>query len=66
MEMSLEDYEREYALCLQKMVKYELKKDPTFLHPLLKLKYYLENKPSHEKDHEILNIYLKNKEEKVT
>jgi len=35
MEMSIEDYRREKEICLKKMNQYELKKDPTFLHPLL-------------------------------
>ncbi|ADX05816.1 hypothetical protein 162322284 [Organic Lake phycodnavirus 1] len=58
MEMSIEDYRREKEICLKKMNQYELKKDPTFLHPLLKLKKYLEHKQEYEKDKEIIEKYL--------
>lgn len=61
MEMTIEDYNREYNLCLKHIIQYELKKNPGFLHPLVTLKTYLEDKLAHEKDHELMDIYLKNK-----
>lgn len=60
MDMSIEDYNREYDLCLSKIIQYKLKKDTTFLEPLLKLKSYLDHKPCHEKDRELIDLYLKN------
>jgi len=58
MEMSEENYRIERQRCLKQMIQYELKKDPAFLHPFLKLKSYLQNKPQHEKDKELIEKYL--------
>jgi|TARA_B110000261_G_C13006751_1_gene326454 hypothetical protein len=58
MEMSIEDYTREQQKCLTNIVKYELKKNPRYLDPLIKLKYYLSTKYANEKDMELIEKYL--------
>lgn len=56
--MSLEDYKREQKKCLTHILQYELKKNPKYLEPMLKLKYYLTKKEYNEKDMEIIENYL--------
>lgn len=56
--MALEDYKREQKKCLSHILRYELKKNPKYLEPMLKLKYYLSKKEYNEKDMEIIENYL--------
>lgn len=56
--MSLEDYKREQKTCLKHILHYELKKNPKYLDPMIKLKYYLTKKDYNEKDMEIIENYL--------
>jgi hypothetical protein len=58
MEMSIEDYNREQKKCLMNILKYELKKNPKYLEPMIKLKYYLSTKNANEKDMEWIEKYL--------
>ena len=58
MEMSIEDYNRETHKCLMDILKYNLKKDPKYLDPLIKLKSYLSDKVANEKDLELIEQYL--------
>jgi len=58
MEMSIEDYNREQKKCLRHILKYELKKNPKYLDPIIKLKQYLSTKDSNEKDIEWIEKYL--------
>jgi hypothetical protein len=58
MEMSIEDYEREKKKCLMSILKYEMKKNPKYLEPMIKLKHYLSTKNANEKDLEWIEKYL--------
>lgn len=58
MEMSIEDFKKEEKVCLINIVNYELKKNPKYLEPIHKLKYYLSKKDATEKDIEIIEKYL--------
>jgi len=58
MEMSIEDYNRETHKCLMDILKHNLKKDPKYLDPLIKLKSYLSDKVANEKDLELIDQYL--------
>lgn len=58
MEMSLEDFKKEEKICLLNIVNYEVKKNPKYLEPIHKLKYYLSKKDATEKDIEIIEKYL--------
>ena len=56
--MSLEDFKKEEKICLLNIVNYEVKKNPKYLEPIHKLKYYLSKKDATEKDIEIIEKYL--------
>jgi len=43
---------------LETNTKLEIKKNPKYLEPILKLKYYLSNKDYNKKDMEIIENYL--------
>ena len=58
MEMSIEDFKKEEKICLMNIVNYELKKNPKYLEPIQKLKYYLSKKEANEKDIELIEKYL--------